>query len=92
MPNEPVSSRAVTHGPLEHLEEEDREIHLPAPSFAPAIISTGITLVCFGVLAAPLLIAVGGAITLAGIVLWLIEDARVFVQHGEPHDGTHGGH
>ncbi|HET8569298.1 MAG TPA: hypothetical protein VFM93_09965 [Candidatus Limnocylindria bacterium] len=82
----------MTHGPLEHLEEEDREIHLPAPSFAPSIIALGITLVSFGILASAVLIALGGAITLGGIVLWLVEDARVFVQHGEPHDGGHGGH
>jgi hypothetical protein len=72
---------------------EEHEIHLPAPSFAPAVISLGVMLIAFGLLWSVVLIALGGLLFLIGLVTWLVEDARVFVSRGEPTEGSgHGGH
>ena len=71
-------------------DDEEEEIHLPPPSFSPAIIALGVTLISFGVLSTPILIAVGGVVMLVGIVTWLIDDARTFVAAGDGH-GAHGG-
>jgi hypothetical protein len=69
-------------------EDTEEEIHLPAPSFAPSIIGLGITFVCFGLLWSLPLLAVGGLILLAGIAMWLLEDARTF-SHASDHGGGH---
>jgi hypothetical protein len=70
-------------------EDDEPEIHLPPPSFSPALIALGVMLISFGVLATPALIVAGGVILLAGIVTWLIDDARTFAAAGES-DGGHG--
>ena len=44
----------------------------------------------FGILFGPVLIAIGVAILLIGIVTWLIDDARTYVAAGDP--SGHGGH
>ena len=77
------------HGAPAH-DEDETEIHLPAPSFSPIIISIGVTIACFGLLSTPILIAVGLVIFLAGLATWLIDDARGFAA-AEAHDGGHGG-
>lgn len=75
-------SVAATH------DEDEHDIHLPAPSLSPLVISVGVTLACFGLLFTPILIAVGGVIFLIGLATWLIDDARTFGQASD--DG--GGH
>lgn len=75
----------VTH------DDDETEIHLPAPSFSPIIISIGVTLACFGLLSTPILIAVGLVIFLIGLATWLIDDARSFGAASDWTDGGHGG-
>lgn len=79
----------MAHHPAADHEDDDDEhdIHLPPPSFAPLILSVGVTVVCFGLLWSALLIAVGGAVFLAGLALWLVEDARGFAE--APDTGGH---
>jgi hypothetical protein len=82
----------TAHGARTHDEDED-EIHLPAPSFAPAVIALGVTIACFGLLTTPILIVAGGAVFLLGLVSWLIDDARGFAQASHVDwDGGEGGH
>ena len=71
-------------------DEDETEIHLPAPSFSPAIIAVGVTIACFGLLSTPILIALGLVIFLVGLATWLIDDARGFAA-ADSHDGAHGG-
>ncbi len=80
----------TTHGAAAH-DDDEHEIHLPAPSFSPAVIALGVTLACFGLLATPLLIAAGGAVFLFGLATWLIDDARGFAAGSDWTDGGHGG-
>lgn len=80
----------TAHGAAAH-DEDETEIHLPAPSFSPAIIAVGVTIACFGLLSTPILIALGLLIFLAGLATWLIDDARGFAA-AESHDGHEGGH
>lgn len=68
-------------------DEDEADIHLPPPSLSPAVIALGVTIACFGLLSTPILIAVGGAIFLLGLVTWLIDDARAF---GHASDGGGG--
>lgn len=70
-------------------DDDETEIHLPAPSFSPAIIALGVTIACFGLLSTPILIAVGLAVFLLGLVTWLIDDARTFGEHSD-HIDVHG--
>ena len=72
-------------------DEDETEIHLPAPSFSPAIIAVGVTIACFGLLSTPILIALGLVIFLAGLATWLIDDARGFAA-AESHDAHGAGH
>lgn len=82
--------RVTAHGAAAH-DEDEAEIHLPAPSFSPVIIAIGVTLACFGLLWSPLLIALGGVVFMAGLVTWLVDDAREFGKAGD-HGAGHGGH
>jgi hypothetical protein len=65
------------------------EPHLPPPSLSPPIIGLGVTIMSFGILFGVVLIAIGVAILVLGIVTWLIDDARTYVAAG---DSGHGGH
>jgi hypothetical protein len=47
------------------------EIHMPAPSAAPIILSAGMTLTMVGLLSTPLLV-VGIILTLIGAGLWVL--------------------
>ena len=80
----------TAHGAAAH-DDDEHEIHLPAPSFSPPIIALGVTIACFGLLSTPLLIAAGGAVFLFGLVTWLIDDARGFAAGLDWTDGEHGG-
>lgn len=66
------------------------EPHLPPPSLSPPLIGLGVTVMSFGILFGVVLIAMGVAILLIGIITWLIDDARTYVAAGE--SGGHGGH
>lgn len=66
------------------------EIHLPSPTLAPATVGLGVMLLGFGILFGIGLVVVGALIMVLGIAIWLINDAREFVQAGER--GGHGGH
>ena len=80
----------TAHGAAAH-DEDEHEIHLPAPSFSPVVIAIGVTVACVGLLATPILIAVGGAVVLLGLATWLIDDARGFAAGSDAADGGHGG-
>jgi len=56
------------------------EIHLPGPSLSPPLLGLGVTLLAFGVLVGPILIVLGFAIFLIGLVTWLVDDARSFAR------------
>lgn len=71
-------------------DEDEHDIHLPAPSLSPLIIAVGVTFACFGLLSTPLLIAAGGAIFMFGLVTWLIDDARTFDEAADLPGGGHG--
>lgn len=79
----------TAHGSTAAHDEEEHEIHLPAPSFSPLIIAVGVTLASFGLLFTPILIVVGGVTFFIGLVTWLLDDARTFGHAGEA-DGGHG--
>lgn len=64
-------------------------IHLPPPSFSPATIGLGIFIASYGMLFSIPLLAVGGVILLVGIITWLVDDARAFVEAGDGHGGGH---
>lgn len=73
--------RASSEAPSEH------EIHLPGPSFSPAILGLGVTILAFGILFGLPLIIVGFGILVIGLVTWLIDDARRFAE--APDEGHH---
>ena len=50
-------------------------IHLPEPSYLPVLTAFGITLAIVGVVITWVISAIGGAIALVAIILW-IRDAR----------------
>jgi hypothetical protein len=50
-------------------------IHLPDPSYLPVVTAFGISLALVGVVITWIITAIGGAIALVAIVLW-IRDAR----------------
>jgi hypothetical protein len=61
----------------------ESEIHLPGPSLSPPLLGLGVTILAFGVLFGLPLIIVGFGIFLIGLVTWLIDDARTFMQSGD---------
>ncbi|MGH2499840.1 MAG: hypothetical protein ACRDF0_07110 [Candidatus Limnocylindria bacterium] len=69
---------------------DEQAIHLPPPSFSPALIGLAVTLIAFGILFGAVLIVAGGALFLVGLATWLIDDARAYLQAGDPRDGGHG--
>ena len=73
---------------------DEPQIHLPPPSMAPVTIGIGITILSFGILYGLALVAIGGLIFLAGLVGWLVEDARAFTHAGDGggHGHLEGGH
>lgn len=65
----------------------EHEIHLPGPSFSPALLGLGVTILAFGILFGLPLIILGLAILLIGLVTWLIDDARAYAR--APDEGHH---
>ena len=70
--------------------DEDHGIHLPPPSFSPAIIGLGVTFIAFGLLYGLPLIVAGVLLFVIGIATWLIEDARAYAKAGDPIEDAHG--
>ena len=56
-------------------EEAGEAIHLPGPSYQPALVALGVTLAVVGVVLAPALVVIGLVITLITLVRW-IRDTR----------------
>jgi len=57
-------------------EEEanaDAHIHLPSPSYWPIILSTGMLVICYGVIYNTLLLAAGAAIAVLALFGWALE-------------------
>lgn len=79
------------HGGEKHVpgHSGEEEIHLPSPTVAPAVIGLGVLLLSFGILFGLGLLVAGAAFMVLGIAIWLINDAREFVEAGER---GHGGH
>jgi Flp pilus assembly protein TadB len=51
-------------------------IHLPGPSYQPALVAFGVTLVVVGVVISPALVAIGLVITVATLVRWIRDTRR----------------
>jgi len=49
------------------------DIHMPDPSYYPLVAAIGMPIMAYGVLFTPILIAVGGVITIAGLFGWALE-------------------
>jgi hypothetical protein len=85
-----VTGVSDAHGPS---HGDDEPIHLPPPSLSPATIGLGVFILSFGILYGLPLIVLGGVIFVIGLATWLIDDARAYVQAGDPVDGHgHGAH
>ena len=67
----------------------EHEPHAPAPSISPPVIGLGVMILSFGILWSVILIVVGVAILLVGLLTWLIDDARAYASAPEPTDGAH---
>ena len=68
----------VAHGPTGPTTEH--EIHLPEPSFSPALLGLGVTILAFGILFGLPLIIVGFGMFLIGLITWLVDDARAYAK------------
>ncbi|MDP9266244.1 MAG: hypothetical protein M3O91_09050 [Chloroflexota bacterium] len=69
--------------------EDGSNIHLPPPSFAPATIGLGTTLLAFGILYGVPFLVLGGLLFVLGLGGWLMADAR---QMASADEAGHGGH
>ena len=47
------------------------EVHLPGPSYLPALVALGVTFVVVGVVVSPLMLATGTLIFLVATVRWI---------------------
>jgi hypothetical protein len=57
----------------EHSHSHD-EIHMPAPSIAPLLLASGMTLTLVGLLS-PVLLVVGVVLLVGGIAMWVLTQA-----------------
>ena len=51
-------------------------IHLPGPSYQPALIAFGVTLVVVGVVISPILVAIGLVIIVLTVFRWIRDSRR----------------
>jgi hypothetical protein len=72
-----------------HGDREEHTIHSPQPSFSPPILGLGVLLLSLGVIVGVPLLVAGAVIFVIGIATWLVDDARAYIQAGEPTDGAH---
>ena len=56
-----------------NLPEEGEEIHLPGPSVEPLLITIGVTAALVGVTVSPVLIVLGGLLTIWQTTKWIRE-------------------
>jgi hypothetical protein len=62
--------------PLEQpVPPPSEEIHLPEPTYLPALVAFGVSLVVVGIVLSFLISAIGVVITLVAVILW-IRDVR----------------
>ena len=55
----------------EALAPPSEEVHLPGPSYTPAVTALGVALAVIGVVLTWILTAIGAAIAVAGVVRWI---------------------
>ena len=48
-------------------------VHLPGPSYLPALVALGVTLTLVGIVIAWYLVVIGAVITLVTVVIWIRE-------------------
>jgi hypothetical protein len=53
------------------LPPPSEEVHLPEPSYLPALTALGITLAITGVILSPILVGIGVVIAVVAIVRWI---------------------
>jgi hypothetical protein len=53
------------------LPPPSEEVHLPEPSYLPALTALGVTLAITGVILSPILVGIGVVIAVAAIVRWI---------------------
>ena len=56
-------------------EAAGESVHLPGPSFQPALVALGLTLAVVGVVLSPILVAIGLVITVITVFRW-VRDTR----------------
>ena len=47
------------------------EVHLPEPSYLPALVALGLTLALTGVILSPVIVAIGAVIAIVALVRWI---------------------
>jgi Flp pilus assembly protein TadB len=57
-------------------EAAGESIHLPGPSYQPALVAFGLTLAVVGVVLSPILVVIGLLITLITVVRWIRDTRR----------------
>jgi len=57
-------------------ESPGESIHLPGPSYQPALVAFGLMLAVVGVVLSPVLVAIGLVITLVTVVRWIRDTRR----------------
>jgi hypothetical protein len=57
-------------------DEPGEAIHLPGPSFQPALLAFGLTLAVVGVVLSEILVVLGLAITVVTLVRWIRDTRR----------------
>lgn len=57
-------------------DEPGEAIHLPGPSFQPALLALGLTFAVVGVVLSPILVAIGLVISVIVLVRWIRDTRR----------------
>jgi cytochrome c oxidase subunit 1 len=72
----------AANGP-NHSHEAGHDIHMPSPSYWPAVAAVGVPLIGYGILYGWLLIAAGAAVMLVGLYGWGLEPVAEPETHSE---------
>jgi Flp pilus assembly protein TadB len=59
--------------PRDHVPPPGEAIHLPGPSYLPAVAAAGISLAVVGVVIFPVLVVIGAVITAVAVFRWIRE-------------------
>jgi cytochrome c oxidase subunit 1 len=70
----PLPARAADHADNGG-HGDGHGIHLPSPSYMPLIAAAGFPLIGFGLIYDAALVAVGAAVLVVGLYLWVLEPA-----------------